>query len=63
MHPRSMQRMKISGQLSMLVLCRDVEASTDLSSAAEQVCCLVEALLLHYNHSRATATGKHHTLV
>ena len=42
-----------------MVLCRQVEERADLSSAAEQVCCLVQALLLHYNHSYAHATGKH----
>ena len=42
-----------------MLLRRQVEEGTDLSSAAEQVCCLVQALLLHYNHSYAHATGKH----
>lgn len=42
-----------------MLLCRQVEERADLSSAAEQVCCLVQALLMHYNHSYAHATGTH----
>ena len=58
----------------MLLRGRD-SAGSDLSSAAEEVCSLVQALLLHYNRAAlVSATGKqlvlcmlwqgcHHTMI